>query len=190
MDRLHVNPANNRMHGTLTTCCLGAVRHIAHQLCWSRCTGAVLKCYGGQSPAPEPRLVVLDIPIEDHGGTPACASYYTFRCSENAPGCSPEEIAKQGVFTWMYTAMPAAQCEQMKATVADGSLYGNVTCCLDNLCNKPDPVADPDGILMVNNGTATGDGEKGCLVGGGQSAGNIVAMCIEGRSECRKAPRY
>ena len=107
--------------------------------------------------------MVQEFPIEDQGEAQACASY-KFRCTENEPGCAPEEIAKQDVFKWSYTAMPAAQCEQMKAN-ADGSQFGNVTCCSNDLCNKPDPVADPDAVLMddlmANNGTATDDGKEG-----------------------------
>ena len=56
--------------------------------------------------------------------------------------------------------MPAAQCEQMKA---NGSEFANVTCCMKDLCNKPDPLADPDAVLiedfLANNVTAAADGK-------------------------------
>jgi hypothetical protein len=48
----------------------------------------------------------------------------------------------------MYTYMVAGECESFKAGADESKTYGNVTCCSESLCNKPDPDADPEAVVM------------------------------------------
>jgi hypothetical protein len=118
-------------------------------------TGATLKCHAGLSPAPQP-LIVTEVPTNASEGAEAAASAavcasYRFRCTAGQGDCTAEEIAKQDVFKWLYAPMMAANCEQISNMEASDK-YRNVTCCADELCNKPDPVADPDAHFLNPGG--------------------------------------
>ena len=99
----------------------------------------------------------MPLRISKTPGAEVCASF-TVHCTARQAGCTGNEISKQTVFKWMYASMSAASCKPYASlNSTDGSnQFGNVTCCSESLCNKPNPVLDPHAHFL-NQPTSAAD---------------------------------
>ncbi|KAF6254084.1 hypothetical protein COO60DRAFT_354766 [Scenedesmus sp. NREL 46B-D3] len=79
------------------------------------------------------------------GGPPlVCAKYRHDECGTAARNCTPDEQSA-GVWRWQYLPLAAPACRQLQwlSLQGEGS-HADVTCCVSDACNAPDPAEDAD----------------------------------------------
>ena len=86
----------------------------------------------------------MSFPTKD--GYEVCASY-RFKCTDQDTACTPEE-QKSGATKWSYIPLTVKMCTDLKE-MAQFGYYQDLSCCKQDMCNKPDPAKDPDTKLMV-----------------------------------------
>jgi hypothetical protein len=97
-----------------------------------------------------PRSHTGDFHYHGTAFTYVCYSAKVDLCATGGKSCSALEAAA-GVWEWQYSLQPLPSCWQQQKGVANGTLlsHQHVTCCVSDLCNKPDPALDP--VTQVRN---------------------------------------
>jgi hypothetical protein len=114
-----------------------------------------------------PRYHSGDVHYYGTAFTYVCYSAMVDLCATDGKSCSALEAAA-GVWEWQYSLQPLPSCWQQQKGVAKGTLlsHQHVTCCVSDLCNKPDPSLDP--FTQVRNALQSADVSTSCQ------------MCLQG----------